>query len=54
MSVCQCMHSARVLPEALMERQRQLARKYIWWKTPEQAVQQPLRVLAQVMDIGDY
>lgn len=30
------------------------ARKYIWWQTPEQAVQRPLRVVAQVMNIGDY
>lgn len=30
------------------------ARKYLWWKTPEQAVRQPLRVVAQVMDLGDY
>jgi hypothetical protein len=31
-----------------------LARKYIWWKTPEEAVAQPLRVIAQVMNLGDY
>ncbi|WP_297444284.1 hypothetical protein [Acidiferrobacter sp.] len=31
-----------------------LARKYIWWKTPEEAVRAPERVIAQVMDIGDY
>lgn len=30
------------------------ARKYIWWKTPDEAVRQPLRVIAQVMDLGDY
>lgn len=30
------------------------ARKYLWWKTPEQAVLQPQRVIAQVMNIGDY
>lgn len=33
---------------------RQLAAKYIWWKTPEIAIAQPERVLAQVMDLGDY
>jgi len=33
---------------------RRLAAKYIWWKTPEEAVAQPERVIAQVMDIGDY
>lgn len=31
-----------------------LARKYIWWKTPEQAVASPRRVVAQVMNLGDY
>ncbi len=31
-----------------------LAGKYIWWKTPEQAVAMPERVIAQVMNIGDY
>lgn len=30
------------------------ARKYVWWKTPEEAVAAPARVIAQVMDIGDY
>jgi len=30
------------------------ASKYIWWKTPEQAVAMPERVIAQVMNIGDY
>jgi len=30
------------------------ASKYIWWKTPEEAVAMPERVIAQVMDIGDY
>jgi hypothetical protein len=31
-----------------------LARKYIWWKTPDDALLFPLRVVAQVMNIGDY
>jgi hypothetical protein len=31
-----------------------LAASYIWWKTPEEAVQQPDRVVAQVMNIGDF
>ena len=30
------------------------ARKYVWWKTAEKAVMMPERVIAQVMDIGDY
>ena len=31
-----------------------MAAKYIWWKTPEEAVQDARRVVAQVMNIGDY
>ena len=31
-----------------------LAAKYIWWKTPEEAAQHPMRVVAQVMEMGDY
>ena len=31
-----------------------LSSKYIWWKTPEEAVVMPERVIAQVMNIGDY
>ena len=30
------------------------ARKYIWWKSADEAVTMPERVIAQVMDIGDY
>lgn len=33
---------------------RRLASKYIWWKTPDEAVAMPERVIAQVMNIGDY
>ena len=39
------------------EQQRLLsmwATRYIWWKTPSEAIQHPERVIAQVMDIGDY
>ncbi len=31
-----------------------LASKYVWWKTPDEAVRMPERVIAQVMNIGDY
>jgi len=31
-----------------------LASKYVWWKSPEEAVSMPERVIAQVMNIGDY
>jgi hypothetical protein len=30
------------------------AKKYTWWKTPDEAVLSPELVIAQVMDIGDY
>jgi hypothetical protein len=30
------------------------ASKYVWWKTPDEAVVMPERVIAQVMNIGDY
>lgn len=33
---------------------KRLASKYIWWKTPDEAVDMPHRVIAQVMNIGDY
>ncbi len=32
----------------------QMARKYIWWLTPTEAVISPQRIIAQVMNIGDY
>lgn len=40
----------QISPESL----KPLASKYIWWKTPEEAVVMPERVIAQVMNIGDY
>lgn len=30
------------------------ARRYIWWKSPEDALEQPRRVIAQVMNLGDH
>lgn len=33
---------------------KSFARKYVWWKTPAEAVAMPKRVIAQVMNIGDY
>lgn len=33
---------------------KQLACRYIWWKTPDEALDMPERVIAQVMAIGDY
>lgn len=31
-----------------------LANKYVWWKNPDEAISMPERVIAQVMNIGDY
>ncbi len=31
-----------------------LSAKYIWWKSPDEAVRSPNRIIAQVMNIGDY
>ena len=33
---------------------RRFAEKYIWWKSPEEALRLPERIVAQVMNIGDY
>jgi len=33
---------------------RRLAARYVWWKTPEEAMLFPSRVAAQVMNIGDW
>ena len=33
---------------------KQLARKYVWWKTPNEAIAMPERIIAQVMNLGDY
>jgi hypothetical protein len=30
------------------------ASKYVWWKTPDEAVRMPQHVIAQVMNLGDY
>jgi hypothetical protein len=33
---------------------RKMAARYVWWKTPEEAMLYPARVAAQVMNLGDY
>jgi hypothetical protein len=33
---------------------RRLAARYVWWKTPDQAMQYPHRVAAQVMNLGTW
>ncbi|MBC7983264.1 MAG: hypothetical protein H7Y02_05345 [Candidatus Obscuribacterales bacterium] len=35
----------------LLER---LANKYVWWSAPDQALTRPDRVVAHVMNIGDF
>jgi hypothetical protein len=42
------------LEDAQRDVLRDLAARYIWWKTPEDALAYPQRVIAQVMNIGDY
>jgi hypothetical protein len=31
---------------------QRLARRYIWWQAPEEALRAPHRLIAQVMDLG--
>jgi ribulose bisphosphate carboxylase small subunit len=31
-----------------------MAARYIWWEPPERAIQRPRRVIALVMEMGDY
>ena len=38
------------MPTAL----EQLARRLIWWKSPEEALRSPQRVIAQVMTLGTW
>lgn len=37
-----------------LESLKPLARKYIWWKTADEALAMPERVIAQVMNIGNF
>ena len=30
------------------------AAKYIWWKSPEEAIRTPEKIAAQIMNLGDY
>ena len=43
-------NQSKINPDML----KAFASKYIWWKTPDEAVAMPERVIAQVMNIGDY
>jgi len=42
------------MSEISQESLKIFAKKYIWWKTPEEAIQMPERIMAQVMNIGEY
>ena len=33
---------------------RSMAARYIWWKTPEEALRYPQQIAAQVMNLGDW
>ncbi|MHB8287914.1 MAG: hypothetical protein ACYDEY_01505 [Acidimicrobiales bacterium] len=44
-------------PVDLKDNQRDLLAKlahYVWWEPPEVAVTRPERIIAQVMDLGDW
>lgn len=43
-----------LVPQLDCEMLRSLAAKYVWWNTPDEALAQPERIVAQVMNIGDY
>jgi hypothetical protein len=33
---------------------RAMARRYIWWQSPDEALRNPNRLIVQVMDIGTF
>ena len=37
-----------------LEALRPLAKKYVWWETPDEALESPQRVIAQVMNLGTF
>jgi hypothetical protein len=44
----------KIVRQPNRETLKRYAAKYIWWKTPDEAAETPERVVAQVMDIGDF
>lgn len=42
------------MKQAARQELLRVAARYLWWETPTEAVRQPIRVVAQVMDIGDF
>jgi hypothetical protein len=39
---------------AALEALRPLALRYVWWASPDESLQRPERVVAQVMNLGDH
>ena len=46
--------SASPLPPGATACLQRLAARYVWWKSPQDAIQFPDRIAAQVMNIGDW
>lgn len=42
------------MPEIDHEKPRHFAKRYIWWQSPDVAINFPERIVARVMNIGDY
>jgi hypothetical protein len=42
------------MPADATELLLRLAQKYVWWKTPHESLPWPQRIIAQVMDIGEF
>jgi hypothetical protein len=38
----------------LQELLKRLSAHYIWWKSPDEAMRHPRRIITQVMNIGDF
>ena len=45
---------AQAFSAATREFLRRMASRYVWWKSPDEALEYPERVIAQVMNIGDW
>jgi transposase len=41
-------------PEGAQRFLRRMARKYVWWLPPAQALERPHLVASQIMNLGDY
>ena len=50
----QALHSSSQETPASWPQLRALAAKYVWWKSPDEAMRWPERIVLQVMNIGDY